>query len=100
MLENAIELGFAEKLAPRAGFAWDVQGDGKTKVYGSWGIFYDIIKLELPQGSFGGEKWLEYYYTLDTYEFDKLDVPGCPPACPGTMLRRPDRLPSPLRLRG
>ena len=34
--EYAIEWGFGKKLAPRLGFAWDVQGDGKTKVYGSW----------------------------------------------------------------
>ena len=64
--EYAIEWGFGKKLAPRVGFAWDVQGDGKTKVYGSWGVFYDIFKLQLPLGSFGGDKWLEYYYTLDS----------------------------------
>ena len=62
----AIEFGFGEKLAPRVGFAYDIDGDGKTKVFGYWGIFYDIFKLELPRGSFGGDKWLEYYYTLDT----------------------------------
>ena len=89
VLENPIKFSFSDKLAPRVGFAWDVKGDGKTKVYGSWGIFYDIMKLELPQGSWGGQKWLEYWYTLDTYEFDQIDVPGCPPACPGTLLSGP-----------
>ena len=57
---------FGEKLAPRIGFAYDVKGDGKTKVYGSWGLFYDIFKLALPRGSFGGDKWIDVYYTLDT----------------------------------
>jgi hypothetical protein len=84
---TAIEWGFGDKLAPRAGFAYDVKGDGKTKLYGSWGIFYDIFKLELPLGSFGGQKWLEYYYTLDTPDWTTLDPAGCPPACPGTLIR-------------
>jgi hypothetical protein len=29
--------------APRVGFAWDVAGDGRTAVRGSWGLFYDRI---------------------------------------------------------
>jgi hypothetical protein len=85
----AIEWGFGQKLAPRVGFAYDLAGDGKTKLYGNWGIYYDIFKLELPQGSFGGQKWLEYYYTLDTADWQTLDPSGCPPACPGRLLRGP-----------
>jgi hypothetical protein len=85
----AIKWGFGEKLAPRLGFAYDLAGDGKTKLYGNWGVYYDIFKLELPQGSFGGQKWLEYYYSLDTPNFTSLDPAGCPPACPGTLLRGP-----------
>ena len=85
-----VEFPFSEKLAPRLGFAYDVQGNGKWKVYGSWGIFYDIFKLELPRGSFGGDKWLEYYYTLDTYDWANLtSAAGCPPACSGTLIRGP-----------
>ena len=88
--EYAIEWGFGKKLAPRLGFAWDVQGDGKTKVYGSWGVFYDIFKLQLPLGSFGGDKWLEYYYTLDSADLSTIvDNPNCPPDCPGTLQRGP-----------
>lgn len=84
-----IEFSFADKLAPRAGFAWDVKGDGRWKAYGSWGVFYDIFKLTLPRGSFGADRWLEYYYTLDTYQWDTLDTANCPPACPGTLIRGP-----------
>jgi len=88
--EYAIEWGFGKKLAPRIGFAWDVQGDGRTKVYGSWGVFYDIFKLELPLGSFGGQKWLEYYYSLDSGDLSPIvDNQSCPPACPGRLLRGP-----------
>ena len=88
--DSAIEFSFADKLAPRLGFAYDVKGDGKWKAYGSWGIFYDIFKLNLARGSFGGEKWLEYWYTLDTPNYKTLvDSAACPPNCPGTLLRGP-----------
>ena len=91
-----IEFSFAQKLAPRLGFAYDVKGNGRTKVYGSWGIFYDIFKLELPRGSFGGDKWTEYYYTLDTPDWTSVNASAaCPPACSGTLLRVTDfRLPT------
>jgi len=88
--EYGIEFSFKDKLAPRVGFAYDVTGDGKWKVAGSWGVFYDIFKTELPRGSFGGDKWLEYYYTLDVADYRTL-VSGaqCPPACSGTLIRGP-----------
>ncbi len=53
-----ITFGFKDKIAPRLGFAYDVKGDGKWKTYGSYGWFYDITKLELPRGSFGGDHWI------------------------------------------
>jgi hypothetical protein len=85
-----VEFSFADKLAPRVGFAYDIKGDGKWKAYGSWGIFYDIFKMELPRGSFGGDKWWEYYYTLDTPSWNTVgDAPNCPPACPGTLIQGP-----------
>jgi hypothetical protein len=88
--EFGIEFGFADKFAPRIGGAYDLKGDGRTKIFGNWGVFYDIFKLELPRGSFGGDKWLEYYYSLDTPNWTTLvDNPACPPACPGTLIRGP-----------
>ncbi len=88
--EFGVAFDFQDKVAPRVGAAFDVLGDGRLKAYGSWGVFYDIFKLELPRGSFGGDKWLEYYYTLDTPDWTTL-VSGanCPPACAGTLIRGP-----------
>ncbi|HEU4926037.1 MAG TPA: carboxypeptidase regulatory-like domain-containing protein [Vicinamibacterales bacterium] len=88
---TGIEFGYADKMAPRVGFAYDLRGDGRTKAFASWGIFYDIFKLELPRGSFGGDRWLEYYYTLDTFDWPNLLASAsCPPACPGTLMRTTD----------
>jgi hypothetical protein len=89
--EFGVDFSFGEKLAPRVGFAYDIAGDGRWKAFGSWGVFYDIFKLELPRGSFGGDKWIDYIYTLDTYNWQTLvDGANCPPACPGTLLRTTD----------
>jgi hypothetical protein len=90
--ENAIEFEYGDKLAPRVGFAWDVMSDQKVKVYGSWGIYYDITKLEMPRGSFGADKWLEYLYPVNTVDWASLIASGnCHPStnvasdipCPG-----------------
>jgi hypothetical protein len=68
-----VKFGWGDKIAPRAGFAYDFNGDGKTKMYGSYGIFYDTMKLEMPRGAWGGDKWISYYYTLDTANWPSID---------------------------
>lgn len=106
---DGIEFSFADKFAPRAGFAYDIAGDGRWKAYGSWGIFYDVMKLELPRGAFGGDVWVEDYYTLDTLDWNtlmvndnkpgrKIDtvdfrIPSNDPACPECGAIDPDLKP-------
>ncbi len=63
---NPVSFGWGDKIAPRIGGAWDVMGDGKTKISGSYGIFYDVLKYELARGSFGSDYWCSHVYTLDT----------------------------------
>jgi outer membrane receptor protein involved in Fe transport len=41
--------------APRIGFVWDPRNDGTSKVYGSWGYFYETIPADMITRSFGGE---------------------------------------------
>lgn len=71
-----IEFGFGDKIAPRLGFVYDLKGDSSTKIFGSFGIFYDVMKLEMASGSYGGFKWISDYYTLDTYEWNTIGVDG------------------------
>lgn len=67
-----IDFGFAQKMAPRLGGAWDIKGNGKMKLYGSFGYFYDIMKYNLPRGSFGGDYWHDCVYALDTPDWTSL----------------------------
>ncbi len=69
---TAITFGFGDKLAPRVGFAYDMKGDGKWKAYGSYGKFYDLMKLGISIMSFGGEVWKDWYFTLDTYDWSQI----------------------------
>jgi len=61
---SAINFGWGDKIAPRLGFAYDVFGDRKTKIFASYGLFYDRVKFALPRGLFGGDVFLEDYFEL------------------------------------
>ncbi len=61
---QAIEFGWGDKPAPRFGIAYDLTGDGKTKLFGSYGWFYDRFKYELPRGSFGGDFFRRDYFEV------------------------------------
>ena len=89
----SLSFGFQQKLAPRVGFAYDIKGDARWKAYGSWGIFYDIEKLEMPRGLWGAEKWVQYVYTLDDPNWINLDCADTEGStgCPGTLIERLDR---------
>ena len=61
----AMQFGFGDKIAPRLGFAYDVTGNGRAKLYASYGRYYDWTKYELVRGSFGGDIWCIKYRSID-----------------------------------
>lgn len=99
--DTAIGFDYSDKIAPRLGFSYDVRGDGKWKAYGSYGVFYDNTKLEMPRGLFGGDKWVDWFFALDTFDWESIAASchiesntlsaGPPPGCPGEFFFAADR---------
>ena len=62
-LAPPINFGWGDKIAPRLGFAFGLNKAGTSKIFGSYGKFYDRLKFELPRGSFGGD-----FYRIDFFD--------------------------------
>ena len=71
-----IQFSFGDKLAPRVGLVYDLFGDSSLKVFGSFGIYYDVMKLYIAEGAFGGFKWKTDYYELNDPDWTKIAASG------------------------
>ena len=84
-------------------FSWGLQATRKwgltpfrrkstfaTDCYGSYGWFYDITKLELPIGQWGGDHWINYYWSLDTYDWKTINCDEGVTGCLGTFYEQWD----------
>jgi hypothetical protein len=70
----AIKFNWGDKLSPQLGASLDVLGDGRMRVFGSWRRLFDWTKYELVRGSFGGDVWKEWWYSLDTLDIFSLGL--------------------------
>lgn len=93
---KAITFSWGQKLSPRLGGAYDLFGDGKHRIYASFGWFYDIMKYELPRGSFGGDIYWTYYGKLDDPNLVNTlrGIPADPTKLPGFIEGINWRIPS------
>ena len=71
---SGISFGWGDKVAPRLGASWDILQNGKWKAFGSYGVFYDQIRLNLAIGSFGGNYWHDCAYALDSANFTTFSL--------------------------
>ena len=54
------------------GASYDLFGNGKVKISGAWGRFFDWTKFDLARGTFGGDIWNVYYRGLNQEAVDNL----------------------------
>jgi hypothetical protein len=60
---TTISWSWTDKLEPRLGAAWG-SANGKLKIFGSYGVTNDVMKLLLAQTSFGAQGWDTCNYPL------------------------------------
>jgi carboxypeptidase family protein len=70
--EVGVHFGWSQKMAPRLGFAYNLFGDDRMKISGSYGRYYDWTKYELARGTFGGDVWTQRFRSLDDPDISKL----------------------------
>ena len=61
---STINFPWSDKIEPRLGAAWDPSGHGKMKIFGSYGVVNDVMKLLLAQTSWGAQSYEQCSYPL------------------------------------
>lgn len=89
----SIHFSWSDKIEPRLGAAWGSR-NGKLKIFGSYGVVNDIMKLLLAQTSWGAQTYNACVYPLGpdaSGGFNTADLPavyvnghGCPNGVPTT----------------
>ena len=76
--ETAIQFGWKDRLAPRIGGSYDLFGNGRVRLFASWGRYFDWTKFDLARTVFGGEIWKTYYRSLDSPDVFSLSLNNMP----------------------
>jgi hypothetical protein len=75
--EGNTAINLNDEIAPRLGVIWDVQNNGRSKLYANYGRFFEAIPMDINLRSFGGE--------ISTQVNNRDPIPGhFTPGCSGT----------------
>ena len=82
---GTVQADIDDNWAPRLGLVWDFLGNGKSKLFGHWGYFFESIPMDIVIRSFGGG-----YVVVSAYNFsdDEWAIQQPPPG----EAPRPDRV--------
>lgn len=61
-----LKIDWYHQIAPRIGFTMDPLQNGKSKIYGHYGKFYESVPLDINVRMFGYENYDFYFYTYPT----------------------------------
>ncbi len=86
---RSIDFDWGDKIEPRLGAAWGSH-NGKMKIFGSYGVVNDVMKLLLAQSSWGAQLWNQCGYPLGpdssgTFNYSDVTfqfIPNLERACP------------------
>ena len=59
-------LTLANNWSPRLGLSWDPLSNGRTKIYGFWGRFYEAIPLDMNIRAINGERYIILQHVSNT----------------------------------
>ncbi|MBE0713254.1 MAG: TonB-dependent receptor, partial [Candidatus Aminicenantes bacterium] len=74
--QNPVSFGLGDTLAPRLGAVYDVFGNSDLKLFASFGIYYDVMKMYMGQLTFGGSKRVEDYYAINNPDWTAIAATG------------------------
>ncbi|MCP4204846.1 MAG: TonB-dependent receptor, partial [bacterium] len=60
--DRQLDFSFDDMVAPRIGFTADVTRNGRSKLYGHFGRFYESVPLDINARAFGTELFNFYYF--------------------------------------
>jgi len=76
---GGVQADIKSEWGPRLGFVWDFLGNGKSKLFGHVGRFYETIPTDIIVRSFGGEiSGFTYNYTDDPNDVSQLPYEAYP----------------------